>query len=230
MDEAPHKLVRRLPGVSFNELEPLGSILIREAFYCPFFGSTPITSHFIFPGQQLRGLLTLEQRLRDIPENRNHQEHTETVEILKSIDKIPVPSCRLKDLMARQLWRLQDLRDGGGLGFMIEPFPPLTQIIFIHTVIIRVETCTFKAITSSWESSRDSSGTQRILPYLICDLVVKRRGVFSDLSYQEYIMEGLLGLVGNMVESGEYDTTLLMHWRNCGTLIAATSRNTQPSH
>lgn len=66
---------------------------------------------------------------------------------------------------------------------------------------------TFNAITSSWESSRDSSGTQQILLNPICGLIVKPRGVFSDFSYPEYIVEVLLELVGNMAESGGCDTT-----------------------
>lgn len=45
-----------------------------------------------------------------------------------------------------------------------------------------------------------SSGTQRILLSLICDLVIKRRGVFSDFSYPAYIVDMLLELVGHMLD------------------------------
>ena len=210
MDEATHKLTRRLPGVSFNELKQSGPIPVAEAFHFPLPGSTPITPQFIFPGQQLQGLFTLRRGLRDIVKDRNHEKHAETVESLKSIDDIPVPLRRLNDLMTRQLWRLQDLRDGGGLGFTIELFflalrqlspasssPELKQVLY---------TGTFNVITSGWEKSRDSSGTQRILLNLVCDLIIKGRGVFSDLSYPEYIVEMLLELVRDMVESDEHDT------------------------
>jgi len=203
MDEATHKLTRRVPGVSFNELKPSGPIPIKDAFAFPLFGSTPITPQFIFPGQQLQGLFALGRGLRDIVEERNPDKHAETIESLKTIDKIPVPLRRLKDLMTRQLWRLQDLRDGGGLGFTIELFflalrrlpstsssPEMKQVFY---------TGTFKVITSNWENSAHSSGTQKILLNLICDLVVKSRGVFSDFTYPAYIVDMLLELVGYVV-------------------------------
>jgi len=208
MDDATHKLTRRLPGVSINELKPSGPILIKEAFNFPLLGSTPITPRFIFPGQQLQGLFALGRGLHDILENRNPEKHEETVKSLGSINEIPVPFRRLKNLMTRQLWRLQDLRDGGGLGFTIELFflslrrlsstsssPELKRVFY---------TGTFKVITSGWENSRVLSGTQRILLNLICDLVIKSRGVFSDFSYPQYIVEMLLDLVGDMLDRHGY--------------------------
>ena len=127
-----------------------------------------------------------------------------TVESLESVNKIPIPLRRLGDLVIRQLWRLQDLRDGCGLGFTIEIFflalrqlsstsssPELKQVFYIGT---------FKVITSDWEKSRGSSGTHRILLNLICDLVIPRRGAFSDFSYPEYIVDELLKLVKKMID------------------------------
>ena len=35
---------------------------------------------------------------------------------------------------------------------------------------------------------------------LLCDLVIRRRGVFSDFSYPPYIVDLLLDLVGKMVK------------------------------
>ena len=35
---------------------------------------------------------------------------------------------------------------------------------------------------------------------LVCDLVIKSRGVFSDFSYPAYIVDMLLEVVGNMVD------------------------------
>jgi len=106
--------------------------------------------------------------------------------------------------MKRQLWRLLDLRDGNGLGFTIELFflalrglsfssssPELKEAFY---------TGTFKVITSHWEESKESIGTQRILIDLICDLVVKKRGVFSDFPYPEYFVDELLDLVRRMVD------------------------------
>ena len=204
MDEATHRLIQLLPGVSFQELKQSGPIPIREAFDFPVIGSTPITPQFVFPGQQLQGLFALGRGLRHIVEGRNFEKHKETLESLRSISKIPIPLRRLNHLMKRQLWRLQDLRDGGGFGFTIEIFflalrqlltisssSELEQVLYIGT---------FKLITSGWEKSIGSSGTQRILLNLICDLVIPRRGVFSDFFYPAYIVDELLDLVEKMVD------------------------------
>jgi hypothetical protein len=205
MDEATHRLTRLLPGVSYNELRPSGPgpIPIGEAFDFPLFGNTPITPQFIFPGQQLQGFFSLGRGLRDIIENRNTETHMGTVESLKSIDKIPVPSRQLEHLMTRQVWRLQDIRHGGGLGFTTELFflalrrlsptsssRELKEVFYIGT---------FKVITSGWENIADLSGTLGLLLNLICDLVIKSRGVFSDFPYPLYIVDMLLKLVENMV-------------------------------
>lgn len=48
--------------------------------------------------------------------------------------------------------------------------------------------------------SKNSAGTQRILLDLLCDLVIRSRGVFSDFSYPPYVVEMLLDLVGKMVK------------------------------
>ena len=205
MDEDTHGLTRLLPGVSYNELRPSGPgpIPIGEAFDFPLFGNTPITPQFIFPGQQLQGFFSLGRGLRDIIENRNTETHMGTVESLKSIDKIPVPSRQLEHLMTRQVWRLQDIRHGGGLGFTTELFflalrqlsptsssRELKEVFYIGT---------FKVITSGWEDITDLSGTLGLLLHLMCDLVIKSRGVFSDFPYPPYIVDMLLEPVENMV-------------------------------
>jgi len=204
MDDVTHQLTRLLLGESSNELKPSGPIPAAGAFHSHLPGSTPITLQFIFPGQQLQGIFTLRQGLRDILEDRNPETHDEIVESLESINGIPVPLRRLKGLMTRQLWRLQDLRDGGGLGFTIELFflalrrlssasssPQLKQDLYKGT---------FKVITSGWEKSRDPSGTQRILLNLLCDLIIQGRGIFSDFSYPADIVDMLLELVGHMID------------------------------
>ena len=130
--------------------------------------------------------------------------------------------------MTSQLWRLQDLRDGGGLGFTIELFflslrqlSPTSSSSELNRVFY---TGTFEVIASGWESIKDPSGTQRILLNVICDLVIKSRGVFSDFSYPQYIAEMLLNLVGNMFDRRGYTQPhIIMRWRNCGTLIAGTA-------
>jgi Family of unknown function (DUF6535) len=207
MDRATNKLMQRIPGVSFTKLESSGPIPLTKAFDFPVFrvGSTSTVTppQFIFLGQQVQALCTLGRGLRDIVENRNPEKHKETVNNLKSIEKIPNSSRRLKDLIIRQLWRLQDLRDGSGLGFTIElfflAFRQLSSTSSSPELMRVFYTGTFKAITSDWEENTASSGTQRILLNLICDLVIKSRGLFSGFSYPEYIVDLLVELVGEMV-------------------------------
>ena len=204
VDKNAYMLPRRFPGVSFDEVKSFEPILIVEAFNFPLSGGTPSTPQFIFHEQQLQGLFALGRGLREIVEVWNSEKHSETVKSLQFITNTPIPLRRLRGLMTRQPRRLQDLRDGGGLGFTIELFflalrqlsstsssPELKWVFYAGT---------FKVISSSWENSMYSSGTQRILLSLICDLVIKRRGVFSDFSYPAYIVDMLLELVGHMLD------------------------------
>ena len=41
---------------------------------------------------------------------------------------------------------------------------------------------------------------------MICDLVIESHGVFSDVSYPEYIVKMLLDLVGDMLDRHGYTT------------------------
>jgi hypothetical protein len=106
--------------------------------------------------------------------------------------------------MKRQLWRLMDLRDGCGLGFTVELFflalGQLSSTSPSSKLNKDFYTGTFKVITSNWEKSKNSAGTQRILLDLLCDLVIQSRGVFSSFSYPPYIVDILLDLVEKMVQ------------------------------
>ena len=203
MDEVTHKLVRRLPGLFFDKLQPTAPLKTGEAFDLPSVKTTPILPQLVFPGQQLQSLCILGRRLRDITEGKN-VEDSETLKSLKYLREVPIPLYGLNSVMKRQLWRLLDLRDGHGLGFTIELFflalqqlPPTYSSSELKTVLY---TGTFNVITSNWKKSRTSAGTQRILVDLLCDLVIQGRGVFSDFSYPPYIVELLLELVGNIMK------------------------------
>ncbi len=201
-----HELVRRLPGVFFNKLKSAGPITISEAFDFPSVGTTPIPPPLIFPGQQIQSLCTLGRRLRDIIDGQNAESHEETLKSLESLREIPVSLRGLNNLMKRQLWRLLDLHDGRGLGFTVELFFLAVRQLSSTSSSSELEvtrifyTGTFEVITSNWEKSKRSAGTQRILLDLLCDLVIRSRGVFSDSSYPQYIVEMLLDLVGKIVE------------------------------
>jgi hypothetical protein len=196
--------MRHLPGIFFSELKPAAPIMIGEAFDFSFFETTPIPPRLVFLGQQIQSLCTLGPRLRDIIEDRNTEMHEETLKNLESLREIPLAVRGLNHLMKRQLWRLLDLRDGGGLGFTIELLFLAVRQLSSTTSSPEVKkvfyTGTFKVITSNWEKSKNSAGTQRVLLDILCDLVIRRRGVFSDFSYPPYIVDMLLDLVEKMVK------------------------------
>jgi hypothetical protein len=209
MDGITHELMQRLPGVFFNKLKSAAPIMISEAFDFPSVGTTPVPPPLIFPGQQIQSLCTLGRGLRDIIEGQNTERHEETLKSLESLREIPFSSRGLNSLTKRQLWRLLDLRDGRGLGFTIELFFLAVRQLEISSTSSSSElkkvyyTGTFEAITSDWKKRKNSVGTQRILLDLLCDLVIRSRGVFSDFSYPPYIVKMLLDLVGKMVEGHE---------------------------
>jgi hypothetical protein len=184
--------------------------MIREAFGFSSVEATPVPPQLLFPGQQIQCLCNLGRRLRDIIEERNVETHDETLESLKSLHEIPVPLRPLNNLMKRQLSRLLDLRDGGGLGFTIELFFLAVRQLSSTSSSSELKevffTGTFNVITSNWEKSKDSTGTQRVLLDLLCDLVIQSRGVFSDFSYPPYIVDMLLDLLGKMIAGHSRDS------------------------
>ena len=206
MEEATRKLTRCLPGVFFSKMKPTPPIMIRENFDLSSVETTGtlVPPQFIFPGQQIQSLCNLGQRLRDIIKDQNTEALYETLNSLESFGVIPVALRKLKYPMKRQLWRLLDLRDGGGLGFTIELYFLALRQLSSASLSDELKkdffTGTFKVITSNWEKSKDSAGTQGILLDLLCDLVIRGRGVFSDFSYPPYIVDMLLELVGKMVK------------------------------
>jgi hypothetical protein len=203
MDEATFKLTRRLPGVSFDERRQSEPSLITNILNAQATGGSPVTPQLIFPGQQVQALARLGSKLREALDGQVADGHKEVLESLKSVDQVPVSLRRPNGLMNRQLWRLQDLRDGGGLGYMIELFflslRQLLSIPSLHESNSAFYIGTFKIITSHWKESKKSPGTQRILLNLVCDLIIRDRGVFSGFSYPEPITATLLDMVSNIL-------------------------------
>jgi hypothetical protein len=198
MDDATYGLARQLPGVSFDEPRRGESFLISDTF-----NDVPVTPQLIFPGQQVQALARLGLKLREVLDGQVAEGYKKVLESLKSVDRVPVSLRRPDGLMKRQLWRLQDLRDGGGLGFTVELFflslRQLLSIPSVHESNSVFYIGTFKIITSHWEESRDSLGTQQILLDLICNLIIRGRGVFSGFSYPEPITTMLVDMLGNML-------------------------------
>jgi hypothetical protein len=191
VDRITHELMRRLPGVYFikpKSVKSAAPVAISEAFDFPSVGITPVPPPLILPGQQILSLCTLGRRLRDIIEGQNTERREETLRSLESLREIPFSLRGLDYFMKRQLWRLLDLRDGRGLGFTTELFflavrqlSPTSSSSELNLTKV-FYTGTFEVIISNWERSKRSTGTQRILLDLLCDLVIQSRGSFLTLS------------------------------------------------
>ena len=203
MDEATYRLARQLPGVSFDKLHRSESFLISDTFNTQATDSAPVIPQLIFPIQQIQALARLALKLREVLKGQAADGHKEVLESLKSVDQVPDLLRRPNGLMNRQLWRLQDLRDGDGRGFTIELFflslRRLLSIPSLHEANSVFFNGAFEIMTSRLEESKDSIGTQRVLLNIICDLIIQGRGVFSDFSYPDPITAMLVDTVGNML-------------------------------
>ena len=204
MDQATFRLARQLPGVSFDEPCETESFLISDTFNFLASGSATVTPQLILPGQQVQALARLGLKLREILDGQVDEGYEEVLENLKFVDHVPLSLRRPNGLMKRQLWRLQDLRDGGGLGFVVELFfLSLRQVLSIpslHESKSVFYIGAFKIIASHREKSKDSPGTHHTLLNILCDLIIRDRGVFSKFSYPEPITTILLEMVSNMLQ------------------------------
>jgi hypothetical protein len=209
MDEATYGLARKLPGVSSDEPRRSESFLRSDTFNISPTVSAPFFPQLILPGQQVQALARLGSKLREVLDGQVTDGHEEVLKSLKSAVQDPVSLRRTNGLVKWQLWRLQDLRDGGGLGFTVERFfitlKKLLSIPSLHESNSVFYIGAFKVITSHWEGTKDqgkkdSPGTQNILLNILCDLVIKGRGVFSDFSYPEPILEMFVDMVGKMLQ------------------------------
>ena len=222
-----------LPGLSFDEfkrtelIEPAQFFNISDddaqlQFFMP---------QILFLNQRLRLLCSYAPKLRDIINGRAddgvYQETLDSLGTLWYYDKPSRSAVGRHRLMERQLWRLMDLRDGGGFGFFVELFflmlaqrLSMASSPYTHPAL---HIGTFRAITSGWREHKHSIGTQRVILNLICDIVIPNRGLISDHTYPEYITNELLVLLGNMVEgqSGEHiDDTMVELGHNLGLLLS----------
>jgi hypothetical protein len=204
MDEVTYRLTRQLPGVSFDDRRRTEFFLLSDTLKAQATGSAPAVPQLIFPAQQVQALARVGLKLREVLDGQVAEGYEDVLESLKSVDQVPVSLRQPDGLMKRQLWRLQDLRDGGGLGYTTELFfLSLRQLLSIpspHESNSAFYIGTFKIITSHWEESKESLGTHCILLNLVCDLIIRDRGVFSGFSYPEPITTTLLDMVSNMLQ------------------------------
>ena len=107
-----------------------------------------------------------------------------------------------KTLLQQTLWRLQDLRDGDGLGFAVELFfAALKQLLSTSSSQESYSTLyfgAFRVITSDWRRYRvkNSLGTQKLL----LNAVASDEGFLRTFDYPDHITDELWKLLGDMLE------------------------------
>jgi hypothetical protein len=152
---------------------------------------------FIRPGLTLKSMCSPAATLRKILEGQGDDD--EYKELLKNLDKFSFWSHWNRYQMQRQLWRMQDLRDGGGLGFTVELFfLAFDQLLSTpsskesHSALYMGA---FRTITSDWSKHKHSLGTQNLLLYIAWSRVEQ----FGH-HYPAYIVDEFLELLGNSFE------------------------------
>jgi hypothetical protein len=179
-----HRITRLLPGVQSGD--PLSvSIFLQTLESCNEF----LTPRFIFPQ------ITFERFFQI----HNHYTQGSCLPLIdQDYEKVLFWQ---KSLSQRELLsRLQDLRDGGGLGFTVELFLlALRQLLSIYpsqrshsAMYIR----TFLAIASDWSKYKHSLGTQRIL----LATLTSDHGIVHQFNYPTYITDELWMLLDNILE------------------------------
>jgi hypothetical protein len=151
---------------------------------------------FICPGKTLKSLCSPALTLRQILDGQGDAETNK--ELFKNLIKSFFWPGWQGDVIQRQLWRLQDLHDGGGLGFTVELFfLALSQPLSTsssnesHSALY---TGTFQAITSDWSKHKHSLGTQKLLLY-----IATSRQLQFDVHFPAYIVDEFLSLLGNIL-------------------------------
>ena len=199
-------LIYRLSGIQFDGFEETGLIEpIR------FFGSTeeniPFLPQFIFLHQRLRLLCSYSSKLRDIVNGQGNGAYQEILESLgtlwSELDKSPSSSISQRHLMERQLWRLQDLQDGG-FGYLVELCLISTETLLTMPLSTDAQSSLllgmFRAAASNWRQHKHSIGTQRVILNLVCDIAIPDRGVFYQYEFPRYITDEFLIFVEHIVE------------------------------
>ena len=177
-----HQIISQIPGVfdiDFDlELPPFSHFLELSG--------KPHNLQFIYPRQILMSMCSTALTLCNILEGQWDADAYK--ESLKNLKILNFGINWKGGEMRRQLWRLQDLRDGGGFGFTVELFfLALGQLLYTssskesHSALY---TGTFRVITSEWSKHKHSIGTQNLL----LDIAMSRLNRY-DSDFPAYIVD-----------------------------------------
>jgi hypothetical protein len=206
-----HGLISYVRGAHFDMLEETKPIQPNQFFNPhpsserPFF-----LPQFIYLHRRLRLLCAYSPKIRDIIDGQHNGTYEEMLGSLKTLwaesnkSTCKWSGVRRRHLMERQFWRLQDLRDEGGFGFWVELFFIVAQQLIVIPLSSDAHSSltvgTFRTISSNWRQHKHSTGTQRVLLNLVCDIAIPEYGLLSDLGFPSYLTDELLKLLENMLE------------------------------
>ena len=194
-------IIHQLPGVQFDDFDSeTGPVPVQPSDLVERSDQYVRLGQFIFPGQALKSICSLGPTFRTALDGMwNADAHRELLENVKGFLQVPTWK---ENLLQRQLWRLQDLRDGGGLGFTVELyFLTLKQLLSIppsssnesHSPLY---IGAFRAISSDWAKYKYSLGTQKLL----LDMILPSHGIISEFRYPTDVTDEFLELLGNILE------------------------------
>jgi hypothetical protein len=113
-----------LPGIEFNDLNFASEVIPFQRTVESFRDCSLLSTLYVFPGQIVVSLCSVSSVLRAILKGRGRYDYDTFQEMARSLHQFVqiTNNEELRNLLQRQSWRFQDLRDGGGLGFLIETF------------------------------------------------------------------------------------------------------------
>ncbi|KAF8502921.1 hypothetical protein F5888DRAFT_1668231 [Russula emetica] len=193
INEYSHQIISQFPSQYHFDLhyeQPITFRLFAEL-------SRSRKPRFMRPGLTLKSMCSPAVTLCNILEGQGDVDAYK--ELMKNLIDFPYLPGWLGDDMQRQLWCLESLRHGGGLGFTVETFfLAISQLLSTspskesHSTLY---TSTFRAITSDWNKHKRSRGTQKLL----LDIAIFHCNDF-DGYYPAYIVDEFLLLLGNIFE------------------------------
>ena len=189
INEVSHGITRHLPGVYFDFPDSSSEPFLQQTLEL---FSDPPKLRFISCRQPLNKYLDYLHRIERLQGNSPNSKS----ELERAIKKVFWP----KNHLQRTLWSLQDLRDGGGLGFAVEVFLlTLKELLTTYTsqeCYSSLYIITLKAITSDRKRYKHSLGTQNIL----LDAIASEHSFLRAFNYPDYITDELWLLLGDMFE------------------------------
>ena len=190
-----HRIICQLPGINFDDpdtepvhpSQPKESCRDRHKF------------QFISPSHRLKRISEVAHTFQNLLEGQwNNVAFKEGIKDLQEMLSLVRDDPLRRE---REVWRLQDLHEGGGLGFTVELFfLALRQLLSTssseeyHSALL---IGTFRAITSDWRKYKRSLGTQKLL----LEWVVSDNGIICDATntYPGPIIDAFLELLANVL-------------------------------